>query len=135
MKEEQKRQVEATVLKAQPSKVIFKEPFQPKRESHHVLGLNTSTVPEAFKLATQRRALERQEFDKVLSEKEALRACMEERQHQEQQKQEKDMVAKMRHEQVHKACPVRHYKPVVLKKSELPVTVPQSPNFSDRFRL
>lgn len=37
--------------------------------------------------------------------------------------------------QVHKAQPIRHYKPVALKKSELPLTVPQSPNFCDRFRL
>lgn len=37
--------------------------------------------------------------------------------------------------QVHKAQPIRHYKPVALKKSEIPLTVPQSPNFSDRFRL
>lgn len=37
--------------------------------------------------------------------------------------------------QVHKAQPIRHYKPVALKKSEVPLTVPHSPNFSDRFRL
>lgn len=37
--------------------------------------------------------------------------------------------------QVHKAQPIRHYKPVALKKSEIPLTVPHSPNFSDRFRL
>lgn len=37
--------------------------------------------------------------------------------------------------QVHKAQPIRHYKPVELKQSEVSLTVPQSPNFSDRFRL
>lgn len=37
--------------------------------------------------------------------------------------------------QVHKAQPIRHYKPVAVKKSEVPLTVPESPNFSDRFRL
>lgn len=37
--------------------------------------------------------------------------------------------------QVHKAQPIRHYKPVTVKRSEVPLTVPHSPNFSDRFRL
>ena len=62
--------------------------------------MNTSTVPEAFKLATERRAQERQELGRVRSEKEALKACVEERRRQEQQEQEKDSVAKMRQEQV-----------------------------------
>lgn len=37
--------------------------------------------------------------------------------------------------QVHKAQPIRHYKPVTVKRSEVPLTVPHSPNFSDRFCL
>lgn len=37
--------------------------------------------------------------------------------------------------QVHKAQPIRHYKAVALKKSEIPLTLPQSPNFSNRFCL
>ncbi len=36
---------------------------------------------------------------------------------------------------VRKAQPVRRYKPMELKKSDVSLTVPQSPNFSDRFRL
>ncbi|AWP09167.1 putative targeting protein for Xklp2-like [Scophthalmus maximus] len=38
-------------------------------------------------------------------------------------------------EEVHKARPVRHYKPVDVKKSDVLLTVPHSPNFSDRFRM
>lgn len=37
--------------------------------------------------------------------------------------------------QVHKAQPIRHYKAVAVKKSEVPLTLPQSPNFSNRFCL
>uniref|UniRef100_A0A673G788 Targeting protein for Xklp2-like n=1 Tax=Sinocyclocheilus rhinocerous TaxID=307959 RepID=A0A673G788_9TELE len=129
MKEELKRQAEAACFKAQPNNVSHKEPFVPKKETRSIL------VPEAFQLATERRAKERMEFEKELSEKEALKAHMEEEWLREREEQEKEGIARLRHEQVRKAQPIRRYKPVELKKSEVSLTVPQSPNFSDRFRL
>ncbi|XP_026224636.1 targeting protein for Xklp2 isoform X2 [Anabas testudineus] len=129
MKEEQKQQEEASVFKARPNTVTHKEPFQPKKEARPAVAV------EAFELSTERRAKERQEYERLASEKEALRALMEEQQRQEEEKREKEEIARLRQEQVHKAQPIRHYKPVALKKSEVPLTVPQSPNFSDRFRL
>ncbi|XP_034551521.1 targeting protein for Xklp2 isoform X2 [Notolabrus celidotus] len=129
VKEEQKQREEATVFKARPNTVTHKEPFQPKKDSRNV------AVTEAFELSTERRARERQEYEQLACEKEALRALMEEEQRREEEQREKEEVARMRHEQVHKAQPIRHYKPVALKKSELPLTIPHSPNFSDRFRL
>lgn len=136
VKEEQKQREEAAVFKARPNTVTHKEPFVPKKESHSVAEGNcSSTVPEAFELSTERRARERQEYERLASEKEALRALMEEERRREEEQKEKEEIARMRQEQVHKAQPIRHYKPVALKKSELPLTVPHSPNFSDRFRL
>ncbi|XP_026055681.1 targeting protein for Xklp2-B-like isoform X1 [Carassius auratus] len=136
MKEELKRQAEAASFKAQPNNVTHKEPFVPKKENHSILANTTnSTVPEAFQLATDRRAKERMEFEKELSEKEALRARMEEEWTREREQQEKEEIARLRQEQVRKAQPVRRYKPVELKKSDVSLTVPQSPKFSDRFRL
>uniref|UniRef100_A0A671MVL6 TPX2 microtubule nucleation factor n=1 Tax=Sinocyclocheilus anshuiensis TaxID=1608454 RepID=A0A671MVL6_9TELE len=129
MKEELKRQAEAACFKAQPNNVSHKEPFVPKKENRSIL------VPEAFQLATERRAKERMEFEKELSEKVALKAHMEEEWAREQEEQEKEGIARLRQEQVRKAQPIRRYKPVELKKSEVSLTVPQSPNFSDRFRL
>lgn len=38
-------------------------------------------------------------------------------------------------DQVHKAHPIRKYKPVEVKKCDTALTVPQSPNFSNRFHL
>ncbi|KAF3859963.1 hypothetical protein F7725_000218, partial [Dissostichus mawsoni] len=105
-KEEQKRE-EAAVFKARPNTVTHKEPFQPKKE------LRAPVVVEAFALSTGRRAHERQEFERLANDKEALRMLMEEQQRQE---------------------PIRHYKPVAVKKSEVALTIPHSPNFSDRFR-
>ncbi|XP_008293958.1 targeting protein for Xklp2 isoform X2 [Stegastes partitus] len=129
VKEEQKHQEEATIFKARPNTVTRKEPFRPKKEDRGVV------VVEAFELATERRAREWQEYEQLASEKEAVRARMEAEQRREEEQKEKEEINRMRKEQVHKAQPIRHYKPVAVKKSEIPLTVPESPNFSDRFRL
>ncbi|XP_040049074.2 targeting protein for Xklp2 isoform X1 [Gasterosteus aculeatus] len=126
---EQLGKEEAVVFKARPNTVTHKEPFQPKKEARGTLAV------EAFELSTERRALERQEFEQQAAEKEALRMRMEEEQRREQEQKEKEEITRMRQEQVHSAQPIRHYKPVAVKKSEVPLTVPHSPNFSDRFRL
>uniref|UniRef100_A0A6Q2XP33 TPX2 microtubule nucleation factor n=1 Tax=Esox lucius TaxID=8010 RepID=A0A6Q2XP33_ESOLU len=136
VKEEQKHQAEAATFKAGPNTVIHKEPFVPKKENRSVLeDINNSTVPEGFQLSTERRAKERLEFERAVSEKEALRAKMEEELHREQEAREKEEMFRLRQEQVHKAQPIRHYKQLELKKSDVTLTVPQSPNFSDRFRM
>uniref|UniRef100_A0A3B4EMB0 TPX2 microtubule nucleation factor n=1 Tax=Pygocentrus nattereri TaxID=42514 RepID=A0A3B4EMB0_PYGNA len=129
VKEEFKQQADAACFKARPNAVIHKEPFAPKKENRSIL------VPEGFQLSTERRAKERLEFERALKEKEALRAQMEEQQEREREEQEKEEISRLRHEQVHKAQPIRRYKPIELKHSEATLTVPQSPNFSDRFRM
>lgn len=55
---------------------------------------------EAFELSTERRARERQEYEKLASEKEALRALMEEEKKREDERQEKEDISRMRQEQV-----------------------------------
>lgn len=135
VKEEQKHQEEAASFKARPNTVTQKEPFRPKKESRGAVDVHSSTVVEAFELATERRAREWQEYERMLGEKEALRARMEVEQRREEAQKVKEEIVRLRQEQVHKAQPVRHYKPVAVKKSEVPLTVPESPNFSDRFRL
>lgn len=136
MKEEQKHQAEAATFKARPNTAIHKEPFMPKKENRSVLeDINNSVVPEVFQLSTERRAKERLEFERAVSEKEALRARVEEAQRMELEECEKEKMARLRQEQVHKAQPIRRYKQLELKKSDVTLTVPQSPNFSDRFRM
>lgn len=125
LKEEQKKLKEAALFKANPSMVAHKTPFQPKKEER------SAVVVDSFELATERRARERPDFDQLACEKDALRVQLEERRHQA----EKEEVARLRKEQVHRAQPVRHYKSVEVKKSEATLTVPKSPNFCDRFRL
>ncbi|OWK56628.1 Targeting protein for Xklp2 [Lonchura striata] len=108
-------------------------------------SLSGSVVPESFELATERRAKERQEFEKRLADAEALRERHEEQIRQQQEEREKEEVAKLRQEmvselflskgyKVHKANPIRKYRSLEVKPSHQPLTMPKSPNFSDRFR-
>ncbi|XP_062247867.1 targeting protein for Xklp2-like isoform X2 [Platichthys flesus] len=129
VKEEQKQQEEAATFKARPNTVIHKEPFQPKKPER------AAAAVEKFELSTERRARERQEYERLVSEKEALRELMEEEQRREEEQRQKEEITSLRQEQVHKAQPVKHFKPLLVKKSDVPLTVPHSPNFSDRFRL
>ncbi|NWS35563.1 TPX2B protein, partial [Polioptila caerulea] len=135
LKEDLKRQKEAACFKARPNTVMYQEPFVPKKE-HKMLSesLSGSVVPESFELATERRAKERQEFEKRLADAEALREKYEEQIRQQQEEREKEEVAKLRQEMVHKANPIRKYRSIEVKPSDQPLTMPKSPNFSDRFR-
>ncbi|XP_032930516.1 targeting protein for Xklp2 isoform X1 [Catharus ustulatus] len=135
LEEDMKRQKEAACFKARPNTVMYQEPFVPKKE-HKILSesLSGSVVPESFELATERRARERQEFEKRLADAEALRERYEEQIRQREEEREKEEVAKLRQEMVHKANPIRKYRSVEVKSSDQPLTTPRSPKFSDRFR-
>ncbi|NXA03585.1 TPX2 protein, partial [Sapayoa aenigma] len=130
LKEDLKRQKEAACFKARPNTVVYQEPFVPKKE-HKLLSesLSGSVVPESFELATERRAKERQEFEKRLADIEAMRERHQEAIRQQQEEREKEEVAKLRQEMVHKANPIRKYRSVEVKPSDQPLTVPKSPNF------
>ncbi|XP_039219792.1 targeting protein for Xklp2 isoform X2 [Crotalus tigris] len=128
LKEELQRQKEAAIFKAQPSQVLHQDPFVPRKDS------KLASVPDHFELATERRARERQEFEKRLAELEAEKARLQEAAQRVEEEREKEEMAKLREELVHKANPIRKYANVEIKASEHPLTVPQSPNFSDRFQ-
>ncbi|XP_052639520.1 targeting protein for Xklp2 isoform X1 [Harpia harpyja] len=135
LKEDLKRQKEATCFKARPNTVVYQEPFVPKKENKLLSeSLSGSIVPESFELATEKRAKERQEFEKRLAAIEAVRERHQEQARQQQEEREKEEVAKLRQELVHKANPIRKYRSVEVKPSDQPLTTPKSPNFSDRFR-
>uniref|UniRef100_A0A803JW16 Targeting protein for Xklp2 n=1 Tax=Xenopus tropicalis TaxID=8364 RepID=A0A803JW16_XENTR len=128
VKEEQKQQKEMAVFKARPNTVVHQEPFLPKKESRCL------TATEGFELATEKRAKERQEFEKSLAEMEAQKSLLEEETRQRQEEEEREEISHLRKELVHKAQPIRKYKAVDVKASDTPLTIPESPNFSDRFK-
>lgn len=57
----------ATQFKAQPAKVLSKEPFRVKLDHSHNTGL--TSVAE-FSLSTEKRAAERKNFEQFLKERE-----------------------------------------------------------------
>lgn len=73
-------------------------------------SLSGSVVPESFELATERRARERQEFEKRLADAEALKERFEEQIRQEQEEREKEEVAKLRQEMVSELFVSKGYK-------------------------
>ncbi|XP_015151809.2 targeting protein for Xklp2 isoform X1 [Gallus gallus] len=135
LKEDLKKQKEAACFKARPNVVVYQEPFVPKKENKMLSeSLSGSVVPENFELATEKRAKERQEFEKRLANLEARREKLQEQVRQQEEEREKEEIAKLRQELVHKANPIRRYRSVEVKPSDQPLTMPKSPNFSDRFR-
>ncbi|NXJ10541.1 TPX2B protein, partial [Odontophorus gujanensis] len=135
LKEDLKKQKEAACFKARPNVVVYQEPFVPKKENKALSeSLSGSVVPESFELATEKRAKERQEFEKRLASLEARKEKLQEQARQQEEEREKEEIAKLRQELVHKANPIRRYRSVEVKPSEQPLTMPKSPNFSDRFR-
>ncbi|XP_065705838.1 targeting protein for Xklp2 isoform X1 [Patagioenas fasciata] len=135
LEEDMKRQKEAACFKARPNTVVYQEPFVPKKENKLLAeSLSGSIVPENFELATEKRAKERQEFEKRLADKEAERERYQDQVRQEEEEREKEEISKLRQELVHKANPIRKYRSVEVKHSDKPLTRPKSPNFSDRFR-
>ena len=44
--------------------------------------------------------------------------------------EEAEEVRRLRHEAVHRAQPVKQYRPIVIKPSDKPITEPHSPKFS-----
>lgn len=63
-------------------------------------SLSGSVVPESFELATEKRAKERQEFEKRLANIEARRERLQEEARQREEEREKEEVAKLRQELV-----------------------------------
>lgn len=51
---------------------------------------------------------------------------------EETKKKEMELIKNMRQQTIHKPEPIKKYKPVYIRKSVKPVTVPQSPRFSIR---
>ncbi|XP_054260887.1 targeting protein for Xklp2 [Macrosteles quadrilineatus] len=117
-------------FKARSPRVLRKEPFKPVTEHAH-------SEPLDIQLHTDRRALERQEFEMKKAEKEQELAGLKQLMEMQKKEQEEAETAKIRKETVHKAQPMPKFKPVPLNpktSSKVPLTLPQSPRFTKRTR-
>ncbi|XP_050396038.1 targeting protein for Xklp2 homolog isoform X2 [Patella vulgata] len=116
-------------FKAKPVTVIYQEPFIPKKSTKPLTDVTE------FELNTERRAANRESFDNHIKHKEAeMEASKRQREHEEKLAYEVEK-AKLRSETVHKANPVRHFAPVQVHPSNRPLTRPESPMFTDRFKI
>ncbi|KAK7115053.1 targeting protein for Xklp2 homolog isoform X2 [Littorina saxatilis] len=126
--EEEEEQRKAAQFRAQPNRIIYKEPFLPAKSTKAL------TEVSDFELNSDRRALHREEFEMRKKEREVELEGHRRQREQRQKEEEEAAIAKLRAEMVHRSNPVRHYNPLVIKPSEKPITEPESPRFSDRLR-
>jgi targeting protein for Xklp2 len=121
--DEARKMQEAAQFRARPADAIHKKPFEPKESERPP----TATTAE---LNTERTAKERAEFDAMMK---AEQAKLEElRLRDEKLKEEKQEITRVRKKSVHKANPIRRYKPTHILASDKPLTDPHSPSFMSR---
>jgi len=118
--EEQKRAAE---FKATEPKVLEKLPFVPKPSDKPLSEISNIV------LHSDRRAEEREAFDLKVKQKEVDMEGAKREQEERRKREEQEEVARLRKAAVHKAQPIRNYKPVEVKPSEKPLTLPSSPKF------
>ncbi|XP_075973659.1 targeting protein for Xklp2 [Anticarsia gemmatalis] len=113
-------------FEARPPVVLYKEPFKP------VLKPAQMIKAAPFELTTEKRAAERERFDKQLKEKEEELERMKLLREKEQLEAEEKATAELRAKLVHHAKPVPALVPFHLERSVAPLTVPETPKFIRR---
>ncbi|XP_061717971.1 targeting protein for Xklp2-like [Cydia pomonella] len=89
--------------------------------------------PGPFQLATEKRAVDRERFDKSLKDKEEEREKLKQQREKEIRKAKELATAELRAKMVHHPKPVLVVEhPFVPKKSEAPLTVPETPQVVKR---
>ncbi|XP_076321376.1 targeting protein for Xklp2-like [Tachypleus tridentatus] len=128
MEEELKRQREAVIFKARPAGVLHKEPFVP------VKAEKAPFECEEINLHTEQRAEEREKFEVQKHQRETELVVKLQEKREQEEKEEKKAVARIRAEAVHKARPVRQFNPIIIRPSEKSLTTPKSPAFATKLR-
>jgi len=126
LKEEEEQKKQLAEFKANPPKVLDQAPFVPKAARKPL------TEFKEFQLATNERAEAWEENEARKAEQDAENRAMEEERERMTKLAEEKEIKKMREDMVHKAQPVPHFKPMDVRPSEKPVTLPESPNWSKR---
>ncbi|KAL3860699.1 hypothetical protein ACJMK2_010790 [Sinanodonta woodiana] len=129
VEEQLNREREAAIFKALPSTVVHKEPFLPKKST------KVLTEVSNVELSTVKRAMQREAFDMHRKAQEAELEAAKRHREKEKEEEEREAIEKFRQEAVHKANPIKRYKPVEVKRSSKPCTVPLSPKFKTDERL
>ena len=115
-------------FRAKEATVLYKPPFTAARADQPMTEVSN------FVLHTEMRSKQRAKFDMELEQKELQREQENSERQAMAEAEEAKKVAAMRRSMVHKALPVRHYAPVMVKPSSRPLTAPHSPQFHIRLR-
>ncbi|XP_022902076.2 targeting protein for Xklp2 homolog [Onthophagus taurus] len=111
-------------FKATDPKVLYKEPFIPKRA-------NKKTVPINPQLNTITRAQERAEFERRRKEKEEMEEKYRQKRAQEEKEREQLEIQRLRKKAEFKATPISYFKELQIH-CDGKVTIPQSPIVKQR---
>merc|ERR1719508_131571 len=84
------------------------------------------TIPQPFMLSTQLREGEREQFELTKRQKEAAAEEKRRLDDERKEKEEQEELVKVRKGLVHRAQPVRNYKPLEIKRSDKQPTMPAS---------
>ena len=87
------------------------------------------TIPAPFKFTTQVRAGEREKFEAFKRKKESAAEERKRIEDEKQAKENEEALVQARRALVHKAQPVRNFKPLEIKRSDKKLTMPFGPNF------
>lgn len=115
-------------FEAKPAKVLYKEPFKP------VLSSMQATTPAPFDLNTDKRVQERALFEKKLREKEEEEERLRKQNEMEMKEIEKKNIAEYRAQLVHHPKPVLVKSPFIPQKSQIAMTVPETPKLVRRLK-
>ncbi|KAJ2900453.1 hypothetical protein IWW38_000506 [Coemansia aciculifera] len=115
-------------FRARPIPPSIDQPFVPQ----------PSTIPltaiEEILLKTELRSEERRAYDEDRMERERIREDVLARKRLEEERREEEEIKRLRKILVHRAQPVRHYRQLIIKPSDRPLTVPKTPQWNVRTR-
>ncbi|CAG5050249.1 unnamed protein product [Parnassius apollo] len=111
-------------FEARPPLVLYKAPFKPVHPPSQIVK------PAPFDLTTEKRAAEREKFDRLLKEKEEENERLRQQKEREQKEVEERAQAAIRAKLIHHAKPIPVVEPFIPQKSSEPLTVPETPKFT-----
>ena len=126
VRDELKEQKMKTVFKAHPSNVVYNAPFIPKK------SLKPCTEFEEFDLNTERRREAREINEMAKKEQERVAEAEALQKEKEREEEERINLIQLRKQLVHKPNPIRKFKAIKVQPSQQPLTIPESPAWSER---
>lgn len=120
---------QASKFKAKQATVLYEEPFVPQKSTRPLTDVSD------FRLNTERRSVQRHDFEEKKHVRDANLRVADEERHRQSEEEEREAIARLRKEMEHKANPIRKFARMELLPSDRPLTQPESPHFETNMRL